>query len=342
MKNNLIILAVCVAAIVGLIFFKKKLAGQGSNIKPVYPAETFNALKKIRINSVSDHVELLLKDGKWLVSPSNFPADTTKVSEVLTALKSLQSADIVSRNPERLGEYGLDSMTTHKVELLDQSDKPLASLYIGKHSSIDFSSTFWKRAENPDVFRTPGSFSYSFSGNTESWKDHKLYAFEKPDVRELEVTWIDSSNKVQHWKVVSKGNDMWEMVAPKPGKANAAKLGTMASRFATLTIDEFVKADSIVPIPDSTRLLIKVTLNNGKSHELKAHEIETSDYLTHPSQPVQIKLANWRLNVFKEYADSLWQAPDTSVADTNMLASQAHGAGSVQPEPTKVAPTKSK
>jgi len=314
MKKNLLLLTVCLSVLIGLVLFKNKLAQESGSVKPAYAAELFDRVFQIKISGAGEAVTLVKKGQEWTVLPLGFMADTAKINEILPALRGLLASDIVSRNPQRLGEYGLDSLTARNVILLDNNMQELANLYIGKHSTIDFNSTFWKQKGNDDVFRTPGSFSYSFAGNSDRWYIRKLYAFEKTDINQLQVAWKDSTGKMQKFTLTSRGNDDWDMIEPKLGKVRPGKVNVMAARFNTITVDNFLPPDSSVAIGDTLDLYIKATLNSGKIHEIKSRKIETEYYLAHPTQPVQIKLEGWRLNVFNEYPDSLWSPPDSLVA----------------------------
>src|SRR5690606_18141796 len=148
--------------------------------------------RTLRIWKQQDTSVLEMKDGRWQVKRDSFPVDTGKVARTLGHLFGLQSKEKVSQSAERLGEYGLDSAEAKHVAVLDGSGKPLARVVIGKTSGADYSSTYWKWEDKPEVYRTPGNFSYEVSVKEEEWKDRKLFSFEAKDIKFLEVAWGDT------------------------------------------------------------------------------------------------------------------------------------------------------
>jgi hypothetical protein len=180
------------------------------------------------------------------------------------------------------------------------------------------------------VYRTPGNFTWEIATKDDEWKDRKLFAFTAKDVKSVEASWKDSTGIGYSYKLESLTDSTWKMVAPQDSnRVNNAAAAEMASRFAEMSIDEFVAANdtnvSKVKL-DTPAVFVKVGLKNGTSQELKAAKTMAGyAYTQHPFRKDLIKLSAWRFDAFKKKPFELLEAPPAPKADS------AHGAGNAAP-----------
>lgn len=337
MKKTLIVL-VAALAVLGLILMKR--GSQHKSMREDVPAldsaGVRSQLKTLRIAKKPDTAVLEFKDGRWYVKKDAFPVDTAKIGRALGHLLGLKSKEKVSQSAARLGEYGLDSVEAKHLALLDGSGKPLAEFMIGKTSGADYSSTYWKWEAKPEVYRTPGNFSYELGAKEEEWKDRKLFGFTAGDIKFLEVSWKDTTGAPFAYKLEMRPDSSWKMLQPVDSN-RVAKSPAMdaATRFVDMGIDEFVQpADTNVAKAqgDSATVWAKVTLKDGKSYELSAGKpYDSYYYVKHPTRTETIKLSTWRFDSFKKKPFELLEAPpppkDTTAASATPAAPAAPPAG---------------
>lgn len=317
MKKTLIVL-VAALAVLGIILFKR-----GSDNKamqedvPALDSTRKAQARTLRIYKKPDTSVLENKGGKWLVKRDTFPVDTGKINRTLGHLFGLQAKEKVSHSAARLGEYGLDSVEAKHVAILDEGGKAIAEVVIGKTSGADYSSTYWKWEGKPEVYRTPGNFSYEIGVKEDEWKDRKIFAFQVKDIKFLEVSWKDTGKTAKvpsAYKLEALTDSTWKMLEPMDSNRVSKQLvGDAATRFADMAIDEFVlptDTNAAKAKLDSTTIWAKVTLKDGKSYELSAGKVyDNYLYVKHPTRPEVVKLSSWRFDSFKKKPFELLEAP---------------------------------
>lgn len=337
MKKTLIVL-VAALALLGIILFKRgsdRKAMQGD--VPALDSAALRAdLRTIRIYKKPDTSVIELKGGSWVVKRDSFPVDTSKVGRVLGYLSGLKAKEKVSQSPDRLKEYGLDSAEAKHVVILDGNGKPLAEVAVGKTSGADYSSTYWKWEGKPEVYRTPGNFSYELGVKEDEWKDRKLFGFTPKDIKFLEASWKDSTGAAYAYKIESTSDSTWKMLQPvDSNRVVTSLINDAATRYVDMAIDDFVlPADTNLAKSkgDSTTLWTKVTLKNGKSYELSVGKpYDSFYYVKHPTRAETLKLSAWRFDSFKKKPFELLAAPpapvDSAKADSTKSAEAAPPGG---------------
>ncbi len=322
MKKTLIAL-VAALALLGIILIKRgsdRKAMQG-DVPALDSAAVRGSIRGLRFSKQSDTAVLEMKGGAWLVRNDSFPADTAKLNRVLGFLTGLKAKEKVSQSAERLKEYGLDSAEARHVVMLDGAGKTLADVAVGKTSGADYSSTYWKWEGKPEVYRTPGNFSYDLSVKAEEWKERKLFGFATKDIKFLEVSWKDTTGARYAYKLEATSDTTWKML--QPVDSNRVVLGQaqdMAARFTDMSIDEFVvPADTNVAKAraDSATLWTKATLKDGKAFEFSVGKpYNNYYYVKHPARADLIKLSSWRFDTFKKKPFEMLEAPPPPPADT--------------------------
>jgi Tfp pilus assembly protein PilV len=341
MKRTLIIL-VAALAVLGLILMKK------SSTEKSMQRDRFvlDSAWKANVNSFvvikkPDTTRLEKKDGKWAVAPGGFPVDTAKIAKALGYVFKLQDKERVSISTERLAEYGLDSTEAKHVSVREPSGKS-AEVVIGKTSGADFSSTYWKWEGKPEIYRSPGNFSWDIGTKPDDWKARKLFSAVAKDVKFIEVNWKDTLGTAYAYKLEAVTDSTWKMLAPQDSnRVKNAMAAEMASRFADMSIDEFYNAKDTNLAKakvDSPLVTVKIGLKNGTSQEIKASKaVEGYVYARHPARPDTLKLSAWRLDTFKKRPFELLEAPPPPKADSGKgAASGAAGSppsGGIKIEP---------
>lgn len=322
MKRTLIVLLAALALLAAVLLMNKNK--QKKMQRDVFAMDTTGIaqVKSLRVVKKPDTTELELRNGRWVVARDSFPVDTGKINRVLKHVFKVQTRELVSKSDSagRLTEYGLDSNEAKYVTLKDGAGKVVADMVVGKTSGADYSSTYWKRAGSNEVYRTPGNFTWEIGTKNDEWKDRKLFGFTVKDEKFIEVAWKDTGKAAQtyRFKLEATSDTTWKMLEPQDSNRVVKTLASdMASRMADMSIDDFVTAaDTNVGKAklDTPEVVVKVTLKDGKTVELKAgRTLDGYAYAKHPDRPEAIKLSSWRLDAFKKKPFELLEAPpDTS------------------------------
>lgn len=334
MKRTLIVLVAALAVLGALLLKKRSNENSLSKDVPALDSAFKSDVASFRAVKKPDTSVLQKKDGKWVVAQDGFSVDTAKFNKVLSSIFSLQTRELVSNSAARLSEYGLDSLEAKHVSVKDAAGKSIAEVMIGKTSGADYNSTYWKWEGKPEVYRTPGNFSWEVAVKDDEWKNKKLFNATAKDVKSVETTWKDSLGATYSYRLEAVTDSTWKMTAPQDSNRvkNASAL-EMASRFADMTIDEFVAASdtnlSKVKL-DSPVVWVKVGLKDGTFHELKAGKMLGGYfYAQHPAHKDLIKLSSWRFEPFKKKPFELLDEPAPAKADS---AGAAHPAGGIDIE----------
>ncbi|HKP97740.1 MAG TPA: DUF4340 domain-containing protein [Fibrobacteria bacterium] len=334
MKRTLIVLLAALALLAAILLKKRSNEKVMQKDAPVFDSTYKSGVTMLRVSKKPDTSSLQKKDGKWVVAKDGYSVDTAKINKVLSNLFSLQNKELVSNSPGRLAEYGLDSNEAKHVTLQDGTGKTVAQVVIGKTSGADYSSTYWKWEAKPEVYRTPGNFTWEIATKDDDWKDRKLFPATSKDVKTVEATWRDSTGTAYAYKLEAVTDSTWKMLAPQDSnRVVNASANEMATRFAEMSVDEFVTASdtnvSKVKL-DTPAVYVKIGLKNGTMHELKASKtLSGYAYTQHPSRKDLIKLSAWRFDSFKKKPFELLLAPPPPPM---AKADSAHAADSVKIE----------
>jgi len=328
MKKSLLALvaAIVILALV-LVLNRKKDEAQDVS-KYAFDTTQSAAMAMVETHSATDTAKLESKQGQWVVVEDGFPADTAKINRLSEVLYHLQTQDMVSTNPERAAEYGLDSANVKTVIWKDQSGKVVGKVAIGKTSGADFRSTYWKFLDHPEVYRTPGNFSYEIATRVNEWKEKHLFPQLKSDIQFIETNWKDSAGTSFQYRLEALNDTTWRMLSPQANPVKRELAQEMATQVMNLTIDDFLSdadTNKVQAALDSPSVAITVDYKGGKSVTLKAGaSFAGMTYALHPSRSDTVKVGTWHFDAFKKKPFELIEPPkDTAVkADSAQHAAE--------------------
>ncbi len=314
MKRTFVVLLAALVVLAAILIKKRSAEKTMSSEAMVFDSSRLIDVISVRVTKRPDTSAITKKDGPWIVSGDGFPVDTAKANKFLKNIFTLQSRDVVSHNPARYAEYGLDSIEGKHVTLLDRSGQSVIDVIVGKTSAADYSSLYWRFADKPDVFRSPGNYAWEISAKNNEWKEKKLIQVNVKELKYLETTWKDTTGIAYHYKLEAINDTTWKMLEPADSvRVNKAAIVEMTTRFGDIAIDEFTSPldTNIAKVNvDSPMVWIKGTLKNGKSMELKASKpLGGYAYTVHPNRKELVKLSSWRFDAFKKKPMELLVAP---------------------------------
>ncbi len=314
MKKNLILLLVALVAL-GIVYFLKdrRFEKRTTEISLAYDSTRIAEAAHFKVARSTDTVVVVFDDSRWVVLPDSFPADTGKVNKILQRIFTLRDGEVISRNEERLSEFGVDSAEAKSVTIWDKQGSVMASATVGKTSGADYNSTYWKYPDKPEVYRTPGNFTWEIAYTRDELRSRELFVFDPKEARTLSVAWKDS-NAVEHrYKLEVENDSTWMVVEPVQDTVRDSGARNMIQRFSELSIDAFVTdSDSNVAkvdLTESSAIKISLTLKDGKAFELKgSRSFDGYVYVQHPSYHEKVMVSDWRFEPFKTDSERLTSA----------------------------------
>jgi hypothetical protein len=242
--------AALVLAIAGIIFQIVRSSGwkgQATDLEP-FAKLPVNSVEKLVIKSSKDSVTLQKLNDIWTVAErSGYPADFSKIRELMTSLWEFKVVRQLDVGPSQFGRLnilapGHGDHSGVELDLSDASGKSIKSLIFGKafggESSGDQDEEgpggngrfVYDPSEKDKVYLSKESF-YTVDASPKNWLDKDFIRAE--GVKEVERL---SSPDNEGWKVSKKDEKAgWELVDAKPGetlKTEAlASLGSFSPNF---------------------------------------------------------------------------------------------------------------
>ncbi len=303
MKRTLIVLVCALLVLAGLLW-KKHSEFQSEEANAfVFDTAQKAGVTSLKVIEKKDTAELLKVGNQWVTARDSFPVDTSKIDKSLTALLQLQDKIRVSTNPARLKEYGLDSSQAKYVAWHGPGGKT-AQVILGKTASTDYSSTYWKWVGKPDVFETPGNFTWQISARDLDWKDRSPFHVGEKDIQNVQVEWRDSTGTPYSYKIDVVNDTTYRMVEPESSLVTRNKAQGILSEIGSLSIDDFVaKGDTNLSKIrlDTPMISIHFMTKTGKSYSLAGSQaINNYVYVRYSTRKDTVKMGGWRFNNMKK------------------------------------------
>lgn len=144
-------------------------------------------------------------DNEWSVSngDKNYKAGSDIVKEYLEELQKIKSQRLAAKSKDKWSEYQVTDSTATRVKILNEKNKVLLDILIGKLS--------YKQAQNPygrnnvqgisyvrlanekEVYAVDGFLPMSLNRNIDGWRDKTLSKLNKTDIKSIDFVYPDSS-----------------------------------------------------------------------------------------------------------------------------------------------------
>jgi hypothetical protein len=187
-KREYAILLVVIVALGLYLFFRS--TDRTSYSLPEIPKLKTQDLTKIEISKEGHTATLTRQDGKWRVSPGDYPADTRLVDRILEDLAALKVTALVSET-QNYARYDLDD--SHQIRVTAYQDgKVVRAFQIGKAADT-MRHTHIILADDANVYHAQGNFRNDFDQSVENLRDKTVLAFKPDEVTELLIQTADNA-----------------------------------------------------------------------------------------------------------------------------------------------------
>lgn len=195
------------------------------------------AAVRIRVPDAAP-VVLARAGDSWQVHGDNqtFGADRDAVADLLDNARTLASATIVSRNPDRFEPYAVTAATGIEVCIRDAAAQPLAHFYVGK-SGPDIFSTYVRAADADTVYLVNQILKNTYDRELKDWRDKTILNLSPEQITAYRVTGD------RQLTLARTDNNTWAVTEPL--------LIAAPTDAAAQAIDQFCRLQAVDFAPDN-------------------------------------------------------------------------------------------
>ena len=282
-QRKILILLIILVVLLGVAWLSGTFDSAPSTIDAPEIELEAGLIDRIEITRAEETFVLEKSEGTWeLVSPVAALADSITVSSLVRNLGDLEIESVVSSNPDRYGNYGVDSTGS---EILVHMGNTMHRLVLSGQGP-DFSSVYLRMDGDPRVFAAVPRFSIPTS--MDRWRDKRIFSAASQSVVQARVITPDHSFEMQ------KDSLGWLLdVSGEESYADSAAVARWLRKFSPFRADgflEYAAADA-----DPTHKLT-LRLSDGSTFSLEMTKREHDVAATFSGEPGTIyKLYSSRL-----------------------------------------------
>lgn len=271
-RKNLIVLLI-VFAILGIaVVFQEKSRDRKIEYVPeelgiLYPSFSPERVSSVTLGSFGGDIALKKIEDSWYVQDSEklFQADTEAIEMMFETTKALEAIQIVSKNPEKHISFQVNSPQETEITDEDGQSRPFsigtmgtevrmthedgsqaAHFFVGKNGSMDFMTTYVRKAESPTVLLTQGYLKAIYGkGNATAWKDLIVSKIEPETIASIKITAGKDPFIVQQIAEDAENeldqSYQWMITDPKLGSVDVEKLQQFLAMFKYLRAGDYAE-----------------------------------------------------------------------------------------------------
>ncbi len=236
-------LAIIFAALVGIYLLSKLFGGnRDRSFDPVIIAMDTSAIEKIIVRPANNAVEFSLEkdNGAWklIAGGKIYSATTASVNSLLATLVEVKAERIVSKNPEKQADYGVDQVAGTELEL--HSSKGVEEhIVVGRFSfnqATRSGISYLKDKDSDAVYAVDGFLSMSLTQGSDNYRDKTVTQLSTTDVTKITLTEGDSEFQYL------KSDAGWTMETGE--SADSAKMVSYLNNLRTVTGTTFAELEA--------------------------------------------------------------------------------------------------
>ncbi len=181
-KKEYIILALVIIALSA--YLVTRTSDRTQYQLPDVPQVAGKEISKLQITRDKTIIVVSKKDDKWYIAPEEFPADGSKVKDMLNAIENLTLTALVSES-KNYNLYDLDEDKKINVRAW-QEDNLKRDVDLGKTAS-SFRHTFVKPAGDERVFHARGNIRSNFDLTIDDLRDKLVLTLNPADIQQFQV-----------------------------------------------------------------------------------------------------------------------------------------------------------
>ncbi len=233
--KGLLVSVVLLAVLGGLVWWSNKRQAQASkspndsSVKMIsIPDDQF---QEIRIKKVGGETIDLKKQGsKWeMTQPKSLPADQDAVGSIVSNLAALNADKVVEDKAADLKPYGLADPTLDIQ--VTKKDGKTATVLVGDDTPTG-SGAYAKLPNDPRVFTIASFVKSGLDKRPDDLRDKRLLTFDSD-----KLTRVELQAKVQTIEFGKNGSNEWQIVKPRPLRADNSAVDTLVGKLRDAKMD---------------------------------------------------------------------------------------------------------
>ena len=235
--NSLLVAAIILAALSGVLYWSNHKKTSASDVKvsadmpPTILSLPQSDITKVDIKKKgAEEVDLAKNDaGKWqITTPKELRADQDQVSSMLSTLSSLSSERLIESKAGNLAEFGL-AQPAVELDVTEKNNKT-QKLLIGDATPTG-NAAYAALAGDPRVFTLENYNKNSLDKSLNDLRDKQLLIFDQDKLSRVE---LDAKKQDIEF---GRNKDQWEIVKPKPLRADNSNVQDLISKLADARMD---------------------------------------------------------------------------------------------------------
>jgi hypothetical protein len=181
-KKEYLILAIVIIAL--SVYLAMRTSDRTQYELPDIPPVVSKDISKLQITRDNVIIVLNKKDDNWHIAPEEYPADGSKVKNMLSAIENLTVTALVSESKNYI-RYDLTAEKSINVKAW-QGENLKRDVDLGKTAS-SFRHTFVKLAGDERVYHARGNFRNNFDLNTDDLRDKLVLSLNAEHIQQIQV-----------------------------------------------------------------------------------------------------------------------------------------------------------
>ncbi len=292
-SNRLVPLVGVLVVLLGIAYIAGVFDSEPSTISVPTVDVPVEDVSGIRVQADDWAADLTRSGGTWrLTEPAGSLADTNAVSRLLDSIDELKLNTMVSTNPERHAQYGVDQATGRYLTLTWEDEE--YALVVAAQGP-DFSSSYVRLGEADEVY---SSSRVALPASRDQLRDKTLVNVPMDQVRSASVSTAEYAYRLNYqdgWTLREEGEG--------PAPADSVKVTGWLRRYAPLRFEGF--EDELTPDSVSVSMTVELTLASGQTRRILMGTRGADLLAFTSSSPAVMRAAATRLGTLIEAPSAL-------------------------------------
>jgi hypothetical protein len=302
-KKKIIILAgIFLALLVVVLMLEKPYQTKVERPDKYLVAIDSQKVSTITVKKKEEETILSKKGDQWVVeNKDNFPADPDVVADILKLLDGLETVQLVSKNPEKVNIFEVD--TVSGIEVKAEGKGTNAHFYVGKNGQ-DYNSNYIRREGSDEVYLSSDFIRRFF--DRPDFRSRKIF-----DLKDREITRLVYKFPDREIELVRDADKNWKQIKDKPYNAKKDAVESLITGLENLKIDEFVDKPEEKKF-DNPQFELSFNCQDGYENTLVAAQKGKDDnriFIKSALKPYQYKVYEHQINRLTDKLKDLKEPP---------------------------------
>ena len=240
-RGLLVALVLLVALSGGLYYSNKQKAAEAAkppaDAPPKILALTEGDISKVVLKKGASETDLQKISGKWEITASMpYPVDQPAVNQLVASAANVSSDRVVDEKASNVSGYGLNPPVL-EVDITGKGGK-VSKLKIGDDTPTN-SGSYAMLEGDPRVFTIAGYVKIGLDKSLNDLRDKRLLTFDQDKLSRVELIPQKKPQDIEF----GRDKDQWQIVKPKPLRADGAQVDEMLRKLKDAKMDLTLSPD---------------------------------------------------------------------------------------------------